>query len=437
MESNRVFKFKSIYDDPVFTAQRGKSWITAGVNNDLYQYIDKLIDFSPTHSGILNGTIMFGIGQGLVKPLDPKAEAFYLNGKTDDHDNDLGDITKNVIHDLVTYGHALLNVRYRKDRTGIGQIDYVDVRKALPDSEGEGFWISNDWKNFKKEANTPEFFPHFNPEQRDSEQLFHLVLPNARQETIPLPSYWSGRMHIECAYELVCCHLNRIRQGFFPSVVVQFRDTPNSPEQDENYKAIQSFYGGSGNSGKAAVLYGDGITITPFEPSDLPADFENLSDMVSREIRSAHRVTGEGGIFGLTAKGGGITFSTDQLLNEFTTYQSLVINGLQKVVCDVLNKLARVNGIPHDFQIERFKLFVEDEEPAQEGEGQPKEDVASTAMNGAQVSSLLEIIQSVSTGGLSKETARPLIHAAFPALPATTIDEMLAGVISTSNPIRP
>jgi hypothetical protein len=58
----------------------------------------------------------------------------------------------------------------------------------------------------------------------------------------------------------------------------------------------------------------------------------------------------------------------------------------------------------------------------------PEENVANTALNGAQVQSLVQIINQVGLGVITQQTAKPLIEAAFPGIAERTIDEMLAGV---------
>ena len=70
--------------------------------------------------------------------------------------------------------------------------------------------------------------------------------------------------------------------------------------------------------------------------------------------------------------------------------------------------------------------------PVLDGEGNPlptsaagDADVQATAMNGTQVSSLLEIVAQVAAKDLPKETARALIVAAYPAVKPETIDAML------------
>jgi hypothetical protein len=62
------------------------------------------------------------------------------------------------------------------------------------------------------------------------------------------------------------------------------------------------------------------------------------------------------------------------------------------------------------------------------------EDMASTtdlqqqALNGAQVTSLLEIIANLSAGLLTADGAKALISGAFPTMPEATVDSIIAGV---------
>ena len=53
--------------------------------------------------------------------------------------------------------------------------------------------------------------------------------------------------------------------------------------------------------------------------------------------------------------------------------------------------------------------------------------IQSTALNGAQISSLLEIINSMTSEQISIETGRAMIEAAFPNIDSSIIDRIIAG----------
>ena len=54
--------------------------------------------------------------------------------------------------------------------------------------------------------------------------------------------------------------------------------------------------------------------------------------------------------------------------------------------------------------------------------------VQDTALNGAQITSLLEVITLASTGAITNETARAIIDAAFPGINAAQVNAMFANM---------
>jgi hypothetical protein len=55
--------------------------------------------------------------------------------------------------------------------------------------------------------------------------------------------------------------------------------------------------------------------------------------------------------------------------------------------------------------------------------------VQNTALNGAQVTSLLEILANVKSQVIPKESAKATIMSAFPAVPIANVDMMLNGIV--------
>jgi hypothetical protein len=62
--------------------------------------------------------------------------------------------------------------------------------------------------------------------------------------------------------------------------------------------------------------------------------------------------------------------------------------------------------------------------------------IADVSLNGAQVSSLLEIVAQYNAGLLNEQGAKAIIAAAFPGIPASTIDAIIAGT-STAPVVMP
>jgi hypothetical protein len=66
-------------------------------------------------------------------------------------------------------------------------------------------------------------------------------------------------------------------------------------------------------------------------------------------------------------------------------------------------------------------------EPAPEAAPEPEPQIAEVSLNGAQVSSLLEIIAQYNAGLLNETGAKAIISAAFPGIPASTVSTIISG----------
>jgi len=74
------------------------------------------------------------------------------------------------------------------------------------------------------------------------------------------------------------------------------------------------------------------------------------------------------------------------------------------------------------------EIVVDEAAPAEADEA-PQ--IADVSLNGAQVSSLLEIIAQYNAGLLDEQGSKAIIAAAFPGIPASTIDAIIAGTSTT------
>lgn len=412
--------FSNLYAEPTFTTKKGKNWIDFGEDNLLPRYVDSLLDKSPDHSAIINGTIQFAQGNGLLAPVEnEKAATMFQNGEWNKSDpNNLNAIQAKLIRDIVVHGAALIKVTWRRDGEGIALLDHVDVDSMRIDSEDEGYWICSDWSNPRK--NTPEFFPKFDQEVGGT-QLLYVQMPNARSQQYGMPSYWSARQAIELQHELMTFNLNRTKNNFFASVLLSFDDIPTAEEQTTNHESIKKFFTGSKgeNVGGAMMMYGGGVEVSKFESSVAPADFFMMQEVADQRIRSAHRVTGRGDLFGL-GRGDGSTFSSaDDLLNEFETYSKMVIRPIQNVVLNLFNMIGEINAINHIWEIDPFVLFDEDAVTAESAPQQMSADAT-------QIELLMSIVSRINVS-LTAESALPLLLATFPSMSPASIEAIVAG----------
>lgn len=359
-----TFEFKSIYPEPTYSVSKNKSWINFGTDNLLPNYIDGLIDNSPVHSSILNGTILLVNGDGFSEPIDPQLKTIFYNENTDlnfdFNSNTMNDILPYLSKDQQTYGAFAINIRWSKDRSIIADYSYVNVSQVRIDSEGNGYWISEDWSNTRK--NEPIFIHKFSSDPKVKKeypsQLIYIKSTN-NYKYYSLPKYWSAREVIEADQELDSYNLNRLRNSFMANAVIKYNGVPEKEQKDALYKSLKNFYSGSKNASKTLVLFDNNVEIDKFDGNSTPRDYEWIQKVIYQKIMTGWGVVGKGGLFGLNISDGGVDFSTDSLLNEFTVYSKTVVRPNQKQIEDVFNKIAKINGYKGEEKLEiiPIKLF--------------------------------------------------------------------------------
>ena len=90
-----------------------------------------------------------------------------------------------------------------------------------------------------------------------------------------------------------------------------------------------------------------------------------------------------------------------------------------------MNKLARINGIIEPIKLKKYKVSADDDS-AQVGQIVEEEvNVSSTALNGAQISSLNEIIANITNNVYPSDTGLAIIKASFPFLDDKNINAII------------
>ncbi len=79
----------------------------------------------------------------------------------------------------------------------------------------------------------------------------------------------------------------------------------------------------------------------------------------------------------------------------------------------------------------------EEGHPMKPGKGKVRQDVQQTALNGAQIASLVQIVEAIGLGQIPAESARAMIAAAFPALDPDAIEQIVGPAEDHEVPLPP
>ena len=120
------------YVKPIIRENKSKGYVTNGVHNSYFKYVNDRYIGSPTNSAIINGYISWIYGKGLAcrdqaQKTNQYARLYSMLKKKD---------IKRVVSDYETQGMAYLQIIRNRDKS-ISSIEHIAVDKIAPEIANE------------------------------------------------------------------------------------------------------------------------------------------------------------------------------------------------------------------------------------------------------------------------------------------------------------
>jgi hypothetical protein len=409
-----------------------KGWVNYGDQNDFPQYLRDLAHESPVHGSLVVAIGDMIAGKG-IQSEQYQAELDALN---------IDRLTYACAHDLKLFGGFYIEVIWSNDRTVISKLNAIpfeECRIAVnqEDDTEIGIFHSYDWTNTRKKRNTPEFIPKYNYLTREQEpRQIYYCFTYTGSDVYPRPDYWSAINYIELDKQISIFHINQISNGLFPSTIINFYNGQATPEQKQQMMMDwENKMSGARNAGKVVMFFNERdqpkTEITPFPVNDADKQYALMNDTAQQKIITAHRVTTPL-LFGIR-ENTGFGSNKDEMAVGLEIYNKQVIEPYQAKINYSLEELLsnQMPGVTFEI-IPNTPLAVEQAEAVVDVTGGTTTDVAATALNGAQITSLIDIVMQSAAGAVPVSSAKAIVQAAFPTLPAATIDAIFADVLPGS-----
>lgn len=408
-----------------------KGWVAYGEGNHFPQYLIELYNTSPVHGALVNSIAFMIAGKEFTAASQVTLREIQRLK--------LDKVLHSTALDLKLHGGFYWEVIWSMDRSTIAQINhlpYENCRLACSDDNDDvtGVWYSRDWSDTRKKKNNPHYIPFFdiNTKEENPKQVMFQHSMMVGSEYYPKPDYIGAINEIEKLRQLSEYQVNLILNGFFPSLIASFNNgIPTLEEQRMIKNQLQQSIQGAENAGKVLTFFNEerdrGVEFTAFPVSDMDKQFESLVNPAIEQILVSHRVTSPL-LFGVR-DGGGLGSNTDEMKIAFRLFSKQVIDPFQRIICDGVDMLLRAIGVPQGTEIVENDLFEED---VVVNGNTTTADVASQALNGAQIASLLEIITQTTANVLSITSAKALTKAAFPALSEVEINAIFDNLSSVN-----
>ena len=413
-------------------SENNKGLVRYGDNNLFPQYLEELAQASPVHGGLINSISQMVAGKGFTSTNAVVKQAM----------DDLGfdKLLPRIAKDFEKHGGYFLEVIYTLDRQRIARIDhlpYTDCRFSINLEDGEilGIQYSRDWARATGTAKRfrPVFIPSFDFECRGEEprQVLWTMGDISSNEYYSKPDYISALNYIELDKHISIYHVNNIINGFFPSHIAQFYGSV--PELDQQLAIKRNYESklGATEAGGVFMIFSENkdlsTEITPFPLSDADKQYQFLSEESTRKIMIAHRVTSPL-LFGIR-DGGGLGSNKDEIMASWELFKNQVLEPKQRTICTPIEEMFLALGQDASISILPNTPMAMLQIATADATSTDSTNVASLALNGAQITSLVDIVMQAAAGAIPKESARAIVAAGFPTLTQQQIDNIFNSIV--------
>ena len=337
----------SSYSTPKVHEYRNKDWVSYGEDNNYFSYLIDRYNGSPTNNAIINGVSDMIYGKGL--------DATDSNRKPEEYAKMKSLFTKEcvrkLVYDLKLMGQCSMQVIYSKDRKTVARVEHFPIetlRAEKADDKGNcnAYYYHSDWSKIKPN-DKPKRIPAFG-QSSESIEIFVVKPYRAGYYYFSPVDYQGGLQYAELEEEIANYHINNIKNGLAPSMLINFNNgVPNDEERELIERRIYDKFSGTSNSGKFILSFNDNsetaASIDPVQLSDAHNQYEFLSTESSKKILVSHRIVSPM-LFGIKDQTG-LGNNADELKTASILTDNVVIRPFQDLLIDAFDQVLAINGI--------------------------------------------------------------------------------------------
>ena len=336
------------YEIPEIKEVYGKDWVQYGEYND---YFDELIDKylgSPTNARCINGIVDMIYGRGLEATDSEIKPEMYAKMKMLLKQKDL----RRVVNDYKMLGQAAMQVVYNKRKTAIVKVLHfpMETLRAEKAKKGqiEAYYYHPKWSDLKP-SDKPKKIPSFGNGSKG--QLIELYVFKPYRSGFYYYSpvdYQSCLQYAELEEEVSNYHINNIKNGLQPSLLINFNNgVPNEETQQLIENKIYDKFSGSSNAGKFILTFNESVeTQADLQPIHLPdahAQYQFLADESREKIMLGHGIVSP--ILLGIKDNTGFGNNAEELRTASILMDNIVIRPFQQSIIDGLDEILAFNKI--------------------------------------------------------------------------------------------
>ena len=433
MNKFESMSFRKDFVLPVEEQDRMLGFIKWGKKNDYPYFLVDLFNGSAWHQGIIKNKTHYIAGGGL-EVVTGELARFIANPYSDFNMNE---IVEQLAFDYELFGAFAVKGTWNREGTRVAVWEYLAIDVIRISSDERMYYLSDDWTVQQQSAEKTNLrtIPALDEANKVGSFVLYYKDPakKGRKEhgVYPKPPYQGGITAIQTDVDISKFHMYELQNGFKSGTMITFMDGfPETQEEAESFKnQIKGPASNIENSGDIIITFAPSSDQAPrvenLTGNDLDKRYDALESSVQQNILVAHSVVAPS-LFGVAPEG---SFNAAESADLFEIFKTTYVDTRQKRLEWILNEMVRLSG---DIGVVKLR----DVKPIGTAEVAPVAaqptatdqptaeapvDVAKSALNGAQIASLIDVVAKIKEGVLTSESALSIVLASFP-----TIDEAQA-----------
>ena len=430
MNKFESMSFRKDFLLPIEEQDRMLGFTKWGKKNDYPYFLVDLYNGSAWHQGIIKNKTHYIAGGG-VEVVTGNLQRFLENPFSD---FTMDEIVEQLAFDYELFGAFAVKGTWNKEGTRVVRWEYLAIDMIRISSDERMYYLSDDWTVQQQSAEKTNLrtIPALDENNKTGAFVIYYKDPSKRgrreQGTYAKPPYHGGITAIQTDCDISKFHMYELQNGFKSGTMITFMDGfPETQEEAESFKnQIKGPASNIENSGDIIITFAPSADQAPRVESltgnDLDKRYGSLESSVQQNILVSHSVVSPS-LFGVAPEG---SFNAAESAELFEIFKKTYVDTRQRRIEWMLNYMIQLSGDIGTVKLRDVNpIGVTEIAPSQPVIGQPAidapVDVAKSALNGAQIASLIDVVAKIKEGLLTSESALSIVLASFP-----TIDELQA-----------
>jgi hypothetical protein len=433
--SNRMISvsMSKQYVKPVEQKDKQRGFIKWGLKNDYPFFLIELLQGSAWHQGILKNKTFYIAGNGL-EVTSGDATRFLANSFSD---FDMNEIVQRLTFDFELFGGMAVKGTWNREGTAVAKWEYLPIDMCRLSEDERTMYLSDNWSAMRQTPEDTNFRTLTALDEKNPVGTFFLYYKEPAKQAkdelgiYPKPPYVGGITAIQTDVDISKFHMYEIQNGFKAGTLINLAS--GEPETAEEERKIKEQIKGRTQSvedaGEIIITFSNGSQDAPsvlsLTGNDLDERYQMTEKSVQQNILVAHSVVAPS-LFGIAPQG---SFNAAESADLFEIFKLTYVNARQKQIEWMINYMAKLSGAMATLKLVDVSPLSSADAPAAEvtapvGDipaNETQVDVAKSALNGAQIASLVEVVANIKAGILTPDSGLQIIMASFP-----TIDEAQA-----------